>query len=254
MSQFWDEKFSTRNYSSARNYTRSFDNHPRERYSSLEITFRLTVDTSGSWPREWQTNVSSPAKRARKRPFRSVLRKRISPVGWCMATRWKRQKLTMPAFAGDLEPRGCRFVGVRAFVLTRVHVSSATRYKAEPVYRWRTRPSRIFRFLIVRRSCALFPFSFSLSLFLPFFFFELKNFTEHFPASFLRRAASNDNAPPSCMVFEGDAQGVTNFNVRTSCSNRAVSIQIDVPEWGSMNATLENYFDISTIVDFGMRI
>lgn len=29
----------------------------------------------------------------------------------------------MPAFTGDLEPGGCRFVGVRAFVLTRVHAA-----------------------------------------------------------------------------------------------------------------------------------
>ena len=52
-----------------------------------------------------------------------VSRKRISRVGWCIATGGKRQKLTMPAFTGDLEPGGCRFVGVRAFVLTRVHAA-----------------------------------------------------------------------------------------------------------------------------------
>lgn len=73
-----------------------------------------------------------------------VSRKRISRVGWCIATGGKRQKLTMPAFTGDLEPGGCRFVGVRAFVLTRVHVSSELAQSSRAGCGWGTRPLQIF--------------------------------------------------------------------------------------------------------------
>lgn len=86
-------------------------------------------------PTPWQQLSPPPG---RSQPESASLAARLSPLGFALVPRfrvngylpglmhcdrWKRQKLTMPGFAGDLEPSGWYFVGVRAFVLTRVHVS-----------------------------------------------------------------------------------------------------------------------------------
>lgn len=92
----------------------------------------------------------------------------------------------MPAFTGDLEPRGCRFVGVRAFVLTRVHVSSKLIQKQPRTDGEQDR----HRFFSSDNSLA--------SFYLPFFFLWLKNSTEHPLSSLFRNACRlNDNARAS---------------------------------------------------------
>lgn len=91
----------------------------------------------------------------------------------------------MPAFTGDLEPGGCRFVGVRAFVLTRVHVSSEPRYKAAGLQ-------------MGNKTVAHFSLSLLFSLFRFFSFIFLILLLQQFPSP-LRNAcvAWNDNARAS---------------------------------------------------------